>query len=53
MNNLVSSSADGDGLNIVFYWIPAHKGIYGNEVVDGLAKYATSLEPSVNYLAPV
>lgn len=52
VNRLASLFPDGDGWNIVSHWIPAHKRSNGNEVVDALAKHATSLEPSSNYLVP-
>ena len=31
---------------IVLCWIPSHKGIQGNEIVDQLAKASLSLEPT-------
>lgn len=39
-NSLFNSSSKG--LNITLVWIPGHSGIRGNEVVDSLAKQATS-----------
>lgn len=32
--------ADSENIDIKLYWIPAHKGIFGNENVDQLAKAA-------------
>lgn len=33
--------------DINFLWIPSHKGIINNEIVDNLAKIATESEPTV------
>lgn len=41
------------GKNVVIGWIPAHKGIYGNEKADELAKIATEEAPNLELKAPI
>ncbi|GBM65109.1 hypothetical protein AVEN_262598-1 [Araneus ventricosus] len=31
-----------EGFNIIFCWVPSHVGISGNEIVDSIAKFASS-----------
>lgn len=40
------------GKKIVIGWIPAHRGIYGNEVADSLAREATRANPCVELKVP-
>jgi len=35
-------NAQREGREIILFWIPAHKGIFGNEKADSLAKRATT-----------
>ena len=39
--------ASARGLVVRFTWIPAHSGIRGNEIADGIARFATGLPFSV------
>ncbi|GBL91052.1 hypothetical protein AVEN_184434-1 [Araneus ventricosus] len=31
--------------NIIFCWVPSHAGIFGNEIADAIAKYASAFLP--------
>ena len=40
------------GNEVTLHWVPAHSGVMGNEVVDGLAKEAASSRRSLRHRVP-
>ena len=48
----VDEKVDRKRTPVIFVWVPAHRGIVGNEKADAAAKSATEMQPNPEYCIP-